>query len=40
LRKREDTTFVQADDLEQTERGSGGFGSTDVTGVSKGKKKP
>lgn len=40
LRKKEDTTFVQVDNLEQTERGNGGFGSTDVMGVSRSKKKP
>ena len=30
LRKRLDTTFEEVEDLEETDRGAGGFGSTDV----------
>jgi dUTP pyrophosphatase len=30
LRKRLDTTFEEVEDLEETDRGSGGFGSTDT----------
>lgn len=29
LRKRLDTTFEEVEDLEETDRGAGGFGSTD-----------
>jgi hypothetical protein len=30
LRKRLDTNFEEVEDLDETERGSGGFGSTDL----------